>query len=101
MKLQAKELRWCNSDMQLADGLTKVGAQDRTRRFLEEWRQWNVVYDPQFIAANKLRARRLPGDAPETEEPSLGDVTWLDLIGSSHTGHARKSAKGMCFASAR
>ena len=99
MKLQGTELRWCNSDMQLADGLTKVGAQDRMRRFLEEGQQWNVVYDPQFIAAKKLRARRLPADANEAEEPSLGDMTWIDLLGSSHTGHVRSSAKGMCFAS--
>ena len=99
MKLQATELRWCNSDMQLADGLTKVGAQDRMRRFLEEGQQWNVVYDPKFIAAKKLRARRLPADAPETEELGLGESTWLDLIGSSHTGHVNNSAKHMCFAS--
>lgn len=80
--------------MQLADGLTKVGAQDRTR-LLEEGQRWNVVYDPKFAAARKLRARQLPADTPEEEEQGLGDATWMDLIGSSHTGHVERTFKAM------
>ena len=57
MDLQKTELRWCNGDAQLADGLTKVQAQDRLRRFLEKGQRWNIVYDDTFTAAKKLKGR--------------------------------------------
>jgi len=38
-------LRWCNSDQQLSDGLTKTGAQDKVAKFLNNGQRWNLVFD--------------------------------------------------------
>ena len=88
---QGTVLRWCNSDMQLADGMTKIGAQDRMRRFLQQGQEWNVVYDPTFTAAKKLRSRA----TPEPAEADLRDTSWLDILASRDHGAFGKDRHGM------
>ena len=84
---QKTELHWCNSDAQLADGLTKTSAQDRIKRFLVSGQMWNLKYDENFVSAKKIKKslkEAEAGDGPRTTDPS-----WLDLLrlrqSQSHT----------------
>ena len=52
---QQTMLRWCNSDQQLADGLTKSSAQDKLRKFLMSGQKWNLHFDEEFVSAKKRR----------------------------------------------
>ena len=54
-KYTALEIVALSQNLQLADGLTKVSVQGRVRKFLADSQKWNVVYDPIFTAAKKLR----------------------------------------------
>ena len=77
LERQETELRWCNSDAMLADGMTKLSSQDRIRRFLEDNQQWNLRYDENFVAAKKRKKM------PAEEEPGgPRDLTWLELLTS-------------------
>ena len=81
---QSTILRWCNSDQQLADGMTKVSAQDKITKFLSSGQRWNLVYDSTFTAAKRLRAA---GPLPlKAEVDSLKDPSFTDLLcdGSGH-----------------
>jgi len=53
------QLKWVNSDRQLADGLTKVSAAWKLTRFQQK-PLWKLVYDPTFTAAKKLKATGKP-----------------------------------------
>ena len=85
LQRQETTLRWVNSAAQLADGMTKVSAQDRIRQFLEKGQIWNLAFDKEFISAKKRIAAGRPLH-DFSEEGHLQDVTWLDLLGSTHRG---------------
>ena len=72
---QSTILRWCNSDQQLADGMTKVSAQDKITKFLSSGQRWNLVYDSTFTAAKRLRAA---GPPLKAEVDSLKDPSFTD-----------------------
>ena len=55
MGRQDTQMRWCDSDAQLADGLTKLSAQDRVRKFLQAGQLWNLVHDEKFVSARKKK----------------------------------------------
>ena len=57
------ELKWVNSDRQLADGLTKASAAWKLTRFQHK-PLWKLVYDPTFTAAKKMKApaKSMPSD---------------------------------------
>eukprot|EP00435_Cladocopium_sp_Y103_P011911 s1821_g3.t1 len=55
-------LRWCNSDQQLADGLTKSSAQDKLRKFFMMGQKWNLHFDEEFISAKKRRKLNEPAE---------------------------------------
>ena len=74
-----------NSAAQLADGMTKVSAQDRIRQFLERGQIWNLAFDKEFISAKKRIAAGRPLH-DFSEEDHLQDVTWFDLLGSTNRG---------------
>lgn len=78
MERQATELRWCNSDQQLADGLTKASAQDRLRKFLMMGQLWSLAYDESFTSAKK---KRKLDQLRETEE-EFSDACWIDFLQS-------------------
>ena len=84
---QDTQLRWVNSDMQLADSLTKTGSQDRMRSFLQNGQRWSLAYDPNFVAAKKLRAAAGAGKTPDLDV-GLADCSWLDIMnhGSDQRG---------------
>ena len=78
-------LRWCNSDAQLADGLTKLQAQDRIRKFLQGGQLWNLAYDENFTSAKRLRqqssmARSHDGAGEVPEDDGMRDRSWLELL---------------------
>eukprot|EP00435_Cladocopium_sp_Y103_P024092 s1073_g5.t2 len=73
---QGTTLRWCNSDQQLADGMTKISAQDRISNFIKGNQRWNLLYDESFTAAKKLKAAKTAAE-PDLE---VKDPTWLDLM---------------------
>eukprot|EP00435_Cladocopium_sp_Y103_P068282 s815_g31.t1 len=81
LERQGTELRWCNSDQQLADGLTKASAQDRLRKFLLTGQLWSLAYDESFASAKKKR--KLDQMRGETEDAyDEGDVSWVDFLQS-------------------
>ena len=85
LQRQGTTLRWVNSAAQLADGMTKVSAQDRVRQFLEKGQIWNLAYDKEFISAKKrITAGRPLHDL--SEEDHFSDITWLELLGSTNRG---------------
>lgn len=71
---QKTKLRWCNSDQQLADGLTKASAQDRLKQFLLKGQRWNLRYDEEFVSAKKTRKRI------REEEDAADDVSWIEFL---------------------
>jgi len=84
---QDTQLRWVNSDMQWADSLTKTGSQDRMGSFLQNGQRWSLAYDPNFVAAKKLRAAAGAGKTPDLDV-GLADCSWLDIMnhGSDQRG---------------
>ena len=102
MDRQETILRWCNSDAQLADGMTKLQAQDRIRKFLTDDQVWNLHYDENFTSAKRLKSANSRRTSTEPAEP-LKDPTWLDLVQDAKyvtTGHVSKSASVVNFTSA-
>jgi hypothetical protein len=83
-------LRWCNSDQQLSDGMTKISAAEKVSKFVRSGQRWNLLFDESFTAAKKLKSTKTVEDLPEVGSK---DPTWLDLIGTS--GHVRTSATVM------
>eukprot|EP00435_Cladocopium_sp_Y103_P040281 s628_g10.t3 len=81
---QETTLRWCNSDQQLADGMTKISAQDRVTQFLKGNQRWNLVYDETFTAAKKLKSAKTAEDGSS----EYRDQTWLEVLNQT-SGHVR------------
>ena len=52
------ELRWCHSEANVADALTKqdTRAHELLRKFLSS-RTWRIVWDPDFTSSKKLKAQ--------------------------------------------
>ena len=48
------QVRWVNSDRQLADGLTKTDVCDHLRKFQRQG-FWKIISDPEFVSAKKKR----------------------------------------------
>ena len=69
---------WVSSEAQLADGLTKAGAQEFFKQFLQGNQQWIVRYDPEFVAAKKKKARLRPEPSEDCE--LIPDESFRDLI---------------------
>ena len=84
LSAQKTELRWCNSDAQLADGLTKTSAQDRIKRFLVSGQMWNLKYDENFVSAKKVKKSLKEAEAAE-DGPRTTDPSWLDLLRQSQS----------------
>eukprot|EP00435_Cladocopium_sp_Y103_P048347 s363_g14.t1 len=80
---QGTILRWCNSDQQLSDGMTKIGAQDKIARFLNNGQKWNLVFDEKFTAAKKLKAAKT---AVVNFSSTNVDPNWLEML-SRTSGH--------------
>ncbi|CAJ1424602.1 unnamed protein product, partial [Effrenium voratum] len=78
MGRQDTQMRWCDSDAQLADGLTKLSAQDRARKFLQAGQLWNLVHDEKFVSAKKKKQALLRGEAEEDgSQDFLLELGWL------------------------
>ena len=95
MQRQETVLRWVNSDQQLADGLTKMQAQDRIRQFLSNHQLWNLQYDANFTAAKKIKSSTSKSSSIEPHEREPADPTWLDLVVKQRrvtTGHVNMTA---------
>ena len=88
LRKQKTPLLWVSSDAQLADGLTKSGAQDHMKNFLQQGQIWNVKFDPQFIAAKKKsKEDRMTQSVPE--KSSTPSTEWaLSLIEMLQHTHA-------------
>ena len=58
------ELRWVNSDAQLADAMTKVAgiAEEKLARFFRMGSCWRITYDPEMLSAK--RRKQLGVDDP-------------------------------------
>ncbi|CAE7501659.1 unnamed protein product [Symbiodinium natans] len=54
LEAQQTTLLWCDSDHQLADGLTKASKQDVLKRFLSSG-MWRIRYDGAYVSAKKRR----------------------------------------------
>ncbi len=80
LRKQATRLLWVSSEAQLADGLTKSSAQEMLRVFLLKNQEWNVKFDPEFLAAKKKLRTPLVEDPLEPEFEPRPDMTWSDLI---------------------
>lgn len=86
LEKQGTELRWCNSDAQLADGLTKMSAQDRLKKFLIGNQIWNLCYDEKFTSAKRLRR--------QAREDEAQDIQWIDLLARS-SRHSHDGFRGV------
>lgn len=77
---QGTIVKWCNSDQQLSDGMTKISAQDKIDKFLEEGQRWNIVYDvydETFTSAKRMKIQ----SAKMAEVFSLySDPCWTDML---------------------
>ena len=73
---QKTVLRWCNSDQQLADGLTKSAAQDKLKRFLMTGQKWNLHFDEEFVSAKKRRKI----DQEDAERAEFSDLSWIEYL---------------------
>ena len=87
---QETEVRWCNSDQQLSDGMTKISAQEKILKFLHEDQRWSVVYDETFTSAKRVRAAKT-ADACFSV---YSDPCWTDILWQT-AGHVRFSGKGI------
>ena len=63
-------LRWCHSDAQLADCLTKGSEQAQKSMDLLKKRNytWKIVYDPDFIAAKKRKDQPVLGEDHDPDD---------------------------------
>ena len=63
-------LRWCHSDAQLADCLTKGSEQAQKSMDLLKKRNctWKIVYDPDFIAAKKRKDQPVLGEDRDPDD---------------------------------
>jgi hypothetical protein len=73
---QQTVLRWCNSDQQLADGLTKSTAQDKLRKFLMIGQKWNLHFDEEFVSAKKRRKI----DQDDAERIEFSHLSWIEYL---------------------
>ena len=80
MGRQDTQMRWCDSDAQLADGLTKLSAQDRVRKFLQAGQLWNLVHDEKFVSAKKKKKQALLRGEGEEDGAELRDRSWRELV---------------------
>ena len=71
---QQTVLRWCNSDQQLADGLTKSAAQDKLRKFLMTGQKWSLHFDEEFVSAKKRRKLE------QSEDVEFSDLSWVEFL---------------------
>ena len=71
---QQTVLRWCNSDQQLADGLTKSAAQDKLRKFLMTGQKWSLHFDEEFVSAKKRRKLE------QSEDIEFSDLSWVEFL---------------------
>ena len=69
LKLQATELGWCDSDHQLADGLTKASKQDALKKFLIQG-HWRLRHPGAFMSAKKRRSLEASKGASSSFETS-------------------------------
>ena len=77
-------MRWCPSDQNLADALTKssVPAVEMLRSFLTEG-TWRLVYDPEFVSARKRKAqRRKIDDEDENIDPNKEIIRCYGIVAS-------------------
>ena len=51
------QVRWVNSDAQLANTLTKRGEDHQMARFIALGQQWRIVYDPDMCSGKKRKAQ--------------------------------------------
>ena len=58
-------LRWCNSDQQLSDGMTKISAAEKVSKFVRSGQRWNLLFDESFTAAKKLKSTKTVENLPE------------------------------------
>ena len=56
-------MEWCDSDHQLADGLTKSSKQDSLKKFLTAG-TWKLRHPGAFMSARRRRALEQTEDAP-------------------------------------
>ena len=87
IRLQKTPLLWVSSDAQLADGLTKPAAQELMKNFLMRGQQWNVKYDPNFVAAKKKpKEERMTQSAPvTTSTPSDWALSVVQMLQQAHS----------------
>ncbi|CAE7333109.1 Smyd3 [Symbiodinium sp. KB8] len=85
LKRTNSELRWVNSEYDLADGLTKKRPDSRIGllKFLQTW-HWSIAFDPSFTSAKKSKKAgrtavgrveqfvRQHGESSDMAEPFLG-----------------------------
>ena len=89
---QATRLLWVSSEAQLADGLTKSSAQEMLRVFLMKNQEWNVKFDPEFLAAKKKKQRaQLPEGSPPPEFELHPTMTCPDLIQQTQPPFSKRS----------
>jgi len=86
---QETTVRWCNSDQQLSDGMTKIGAAEKILKYLEGGQRWSIVYDQTFTSAKRVRAAKTAEDFSLYSDPSWTDILWQTA------GHVRFSGKGI------
>ena len=93
---QSTILRWCNSDQQLSDGMTKMSAQDKVANFLRRGQVWNLLFDESFTAAKKLKTAKTADES--VESVGARDPTYLELLNQT-SGHVKNLAKDFKSAS--
>ena len=72
-KKSALDLRWVNSDAQLADALTKAAAVEKLQRFFAMGSCWKITYDPSMLSAKRRKALGLYDPLEDVEVPSSDD----------------------------
>ncbi|CAE6950806.1 RE1 [Symbiodinium sp. CCMP2592] len=92
LEAQRTTLLWCDSDHQLADGLTKSSKQDAVKRFLCTG-SWRIRYDGAFISAKR---RRLMNKEENEDQPELEDSTFLQVLFSQANSNASSRSSGAC-----
>ena len=72
------DMRWCHSDIQLADGMTKSKMRERVISFLKRPR-WRLVLDQTYTSATK---RKKMGLAPldDMPTPTQGDTASAEFL---------------------
>ncbi len=72
-KKSALDLRWVNSDAQLADALTKAAAVEKLQRFFAMGSCWKITYDPSMLSAKRRKALGLHDPLEDIEVPDSDD----------------------------